>query len=146
MATLGEIEKLVSDYEKKIEKLKYLENVLKDLDVKGFEKEASEIKKHLKDPKSLGKCEEQIRKLKNQIEERKKIKKVDNEKPKEKIVDEIDKEIQKRKEEIPPQPKPYPRFSQHFPYELTPYYSEPGLIGKGGFARVFRVNRKKDGR
>ena len=32
----------------------------------------------------------------------------------------------------------------NFPYELTPYYEKPGLIGKGGFARVFRVNRKKD--
>ena len=39
MPTISEIERLVGDYEKKIEKLKYLENVLKDLDAKGFEKD-----------------------------------------------------------------------------------------------------------
>ena len=37
-----------------------------------------------------------------------------------------------------------PVFSQNFPYELTPDYKNPGLIGKGGFARVFRANRTKD--
>jgi len=145
MPTISEIEKLVGNYEKKIEKLKYLENVLDGLDVKGFEKEASEIKKCLKDPKSLENLEGDIKKLTKQIEEEKKIKKETADKPKKKIDDEIDKEIRKRTEEIPQPPRTYERFSQHFPYELTPFYKEPGLIGKGGFARVFRVNRKKDG-
>jgi len=144
MPTISEIEKLVGNYEKKIEKLKYLENVLNALDVKGFEKEASEIKKQLKDPKSLENLEGDIKKLTDQIEEKKKIKKEATEKSKKKIDDEIDKEIRKRTEEIPQPPRTYERFSQHFPYELTPYYKEPGLIGKGGFARVFRANRKKD--
>ena len=45
--------------------------------------------------------------------------------------------------EEPPRTYPDPtRFSSRFPYELTPYYDNPGLIGKGGFARVFRANRK----
>jgi len=144
MPTIEEIEKLVGNYEKKIEKLKYMENILNDLDVKGFEKKASEIKNQLKDPKSIEKLEIDIKKLTKQIEDKKKIKE-SVEKPKKKIDNDIDKEIRKRKEEIQQQPKTYGRFSQHFPYELTPYYKEPGLIGKGGFARVFRVNRKKDG-
>ncbi len=153
MPTISEIERLVGDYEKKIEKLKYLENVLRDLDAKGFEKEASEIKKQLKDPKSLGNIERDIKKLAGKIEDRKKAeeeakkepKKEIKEEPKKEIEEKVDEEIRKR-EYVPEPPRTYERFSQHFPYELTPFYREPGLIGKGGFARVFRVNRKKDGK
>lgn len=124
MPKFNEIEKIVEDYERKIEKLKYLEEQLKKLDAKGFEKETSEIKKHLKDPKSLEKVEGDIRKLKNKIEESKK-------------------KVEESKEEPvkEPQRRGTPR---HFPYELTPDYENAGLIGKGGFARVFRANRKKD--
>jgi serine/threonine protein kinase len=39
----------------------------------------------------------------------------------------------------PPKPPPY------FPSELLTIYSPSELIGKGGFARVFRAQRKKDG-
>ena len=91
------------------------------------EKEVTEIKKYIKDPKSLEKIEKEIKNLKIKIEEEKKI-------------EESKKERDVEKEP----PRTHPRFSQNFPYELTPYYENPGLIGKGGFARVFRVNRKKD--
>ena len=144
MPTISEIEKLVGNYEKKIEKLKYLENVLNDLDVKGFEKEASEIKKQQKDPKSLENLEGDIKKLTKQIEEKKKIKKETDDKPKKKIDEEIDKEIRKRKEEMPQSPRTPERIPPYFPYDLTPDYKNVGLIGSGGFARVFRANRKKD--
>ena len=132
--TIGEIEKVVKDYEKRIEKLKYLENELKSLDAETFEKETSEIKERLKDPKSLEKVEEDIKKLKTRIDTRKK----------EIEEDKKGMEEQKKIEEVEEPERPYPRFSQQFPYELTPYYKNPGMIGKGGFARVFRANRKMD--
>jgi serine/threonine protein kinase len=125
MPTFNEIEKIVEDYERKIEKLKNLEEQLEKLDTKGFEKETSEIKKRLKDPKSIEKVEGDIRKLKNKIEESKK--KV--EEPEEPVKE--------------PQRPDTPR---HFPYELTPDYKNIGLIGTGGFARVFRANRRSDGK
>ena len=39
-----------------------------------------------------------------------------------------------------------PRIYYSFPPELLQYYENPILIGQGGFARVFRVKRKKDGK
>ena len=39
MSTIGEIEKLTGEYEKKIEKLKRLEKELADLNTDGFEKQ-----------------------------------------------------------------------------------------------------------
>jgi eukaryotic-like serine/threonine-protein kinase len=137
MTTITEMEKIVADYEKKIHKLKWLDNVLNDLDVKGFEQEVSEIKKQLKDPKSVEKIEIEIKELSKQIQDKKNINQIAIENKKLHTEDQF-------KEQIPKQQRDYQRFSQHFPYELNPYYSEPGLIGKGGFARVFRANRKKD--
>jgi len=64
MSTIEEIEKLTGEYEKKIEKLKRLEKELADLNTDGFEKEVSEIKKYIKDPKSIEKVEKDIKILK----------------------------------------------------------------------------------
>ncbi len=41
---------------------------------------------------------------------------------------------------------PRPSHTTSFPSDLSKLYSEPELIGKGGFARVFRAKRKSDGR
>ena len=100
MSTIGEIEKLTGEYEKKIEKLKRLEKELADLNTDGFEKEASEIKKYIKDPKSLEKVEKDIKILKTKAKERKKRE------------EESRNEIVVEKEP----PKTYPRFSPNFPY------------------------------
>ena len=47
----------------------------------------------------------------------------------------------KSRVETPDPTKPPP----YFPSELLTIYSSPELIGRGGFARVFRTQRKKDG-
>jgi len=49
--------------------------------------------------------------------------------------DKEDKEIEKKEESK----------SSLFPPELLQFYENPVLIGQGGFARVFKVKRKKDG-
>jgi len=54
----------------------------------------------------------------------------------------IDLEVEpKRRIDTPEPSKPPP----YFPSELLTIYSSPELIGRGGFARVFRAQRKKDG-
>ena len=131
MSTIGDIEKLTGDYEKRIQKLKQLKSELAILNTAGFEDEVSDIRKRIKDPKSLEKVEEDIKNLKIKIMEKTEREDV-GEPREEKIV-----------REEPPRAYP-PGFSSRFPYELTPYYGNTGLIGKGGFARVFRANRKKD--
>jgi len=127
MPSINEIEKIVSDYEKRIEKLKNLEKELNKLDTKDFEKETIEIKKKLKDPRSLEKVEEEIVKLEKKIQDNKN-----------KVIKEEEIKIEpiSQNTEIP----------RNFPYELTPDYKNIGLIGSGGFARVFRANRISDGK
>lgn len=53
----------------------------------------------------------------------------------------IDLEVKPKIIETPEPTKPPP----YFPAELFTIYSSPEFIGKGGFARVFRAQRKKDG-
>jgi len=123
MPTIEDIEKLTNTYEKRIQRLKNLEKELETLNTKGFEKEVTEIKKHIKDPKSLEKIEEDFKDLKIKINEK-----------------ENKDRIKKQLDSSPKSPLGY----TNFPDELTPYYINPRLIGKGGFARVFKVNRIKD--
>ena len=131
MSSIGDIEKLAGDYEKRIQKLKQLERELEVLNTNGLESEVAEIQKHIKDPKSLEKVEGDIKDLKIKIVERRKTSDV--------------KDSEKEKSSRDEAPTHYPpTFTTRFPYELTPYYDNPALIGKGGFARVFRANRKKD--
>ncbi|HEC88636.1 MAG TPA: serine/threonine protein kinase [Thermoplasmata archaeon] len=51
----------------------------------------------------------------------------------------------KREEKMEIKEEPKPRISS-FPSELLQYYENPVLIGQGGFARVFKVRRKNDGK
>jgi hypothetical protein len=131
MSNISEIEKLTDDYEKRIQRLKNLEKDLVALNTDGFEEEVAAIKKYIKDPKSLEKIENNIKNLKNKIDERKKI---------------SDKKEQIKEKKILEEPKEISTSPPRglFPYELTPDYKNVGLIGSGGFARVFRANRKKD--
>ncbi|MHC1597395.1 MAG: protein kinase domain-containing protein, partial [Methermicoccaceae archaeon] len=48
-------------------------------------------------------------------------------------------------EVVPPQRVHTPRTPSSFPPELMSLYDSPVLIGQGGFARVFKAERKKDG-
>ena len=128
-STIKEMEHIVNDYEKRIEKLKQLEKEINRLNTDGFEKEISEIKKLIKDPRSLEQVEKEIKNLKIKIDE---------------TVNKNEEREKKKKESERETPKRDQNFQSYFPYELTPYYEKVGLIGKGGFARVFRANRKKD--
>ncbi len=40
----------------------------------------------------------------------------------------------------------HPSHTSSFPSELEELYDSPFLIGKGGFARVFKAKRKSDGK
>ena len=53
----------------------------------------------------------------------------------------VDARVEEVKEKVP---LPPPRLL-YFPTQLLPLYSSPTSLGKGGFARVFRVKRRNDG-
>jgi len=58
---------------------------------------------------------------------------------------EVGKEESYREEVAPSDFTPRPTHTSSFPPELEEYYEDPEYIGKGGFARVFKVKRKSDG-
>ena len=126
MPTIRDIEKIVSDYERRITGLKQLEQKLQSMDTKGFEQETRDILQQLKDPRSLEQVEEQITQLEKKIMQRQQAR-----------------QQEEKQQYQPPQP---PKRAEFFPYELTSDYKDIGLIGKGGFARVFRANRRSDGK
>jgi len=115
MRDIKEIEKLVKDYEEKINTLKFYEKELKKIDTKGHGKEILAIKKNLKNPSMAHVVENDFNNLLTKIQ---------------------------KKEE---KQRNYVKTSHHFPLELNDYYKDPEDIGKGGFARVFKAERKKDG-
>jgi serine/threonine protein kinase len=146
MSTLGEIERLATEYERRIRRLKDLEGQLRNLDTKGFENEVERIRKRTKDPRSLEWVEQQLIDLKQKIKQKKEIQtQREREREREK---EREKTLQKERNIITNRPEGLyqPASLRHFPYELSPDYTDVGLIGKGGFARVFRANRIRDGK
>lgn len=70
--SLDELQNIINDYEKRIEKLKIIENELSKYEIKGFETEIQEIKKYIKDPRALEKVVTLFSNFKNQIEKRNK--------------------------------------------------------------------------
>jgi chromosome segregation ATPase len=68
MTTIDELEKLVNDYEQRINELKRLESVFNGLNTKGFEEEALSIKRQLKDPKAVKQVKKELEELRNRIQ------------------------------------------------------------------------------
>lgn len=68
LTTIDELEKLVNDYEERINELKRLEIIFDDLNTKGFEEDALSIKNKLKDPKAVKQVKKELDELKRKIE------------------------------------------------------------------------------
>ncbi len=61
-------------------------------------------------------------------------------------VDEVERELNVLKEKLKPvEPPVEQKPPPYFPSELLTIYSSPEFIGKGGYARIFRAERKSDG-
>jgi eukaryotic-like serine/threonine-protein kinase len=117
MPSLKELEQIVEDYEKRIDRLKKIEEELNSLNTKGFEKEVIDIKSNLKKPKQLEKVEQDFNELKRKIQS------------------------------APSKESRPPIINQSgFPHELGKYYTNISYLGKGGFARVYKVTRNSDGK
>jgi hypothetical protein len=70
MTTITELENIVHYYEHRIEQLKEYSKELEVLDSTGFDNETNEIKKHLKDPKSVDLVRKLMYTLKQKISEK----------------------------------------------------------------------------
>jgi len=68
MTTIDELERVVNDYEQRINELKRLESVFNSLDTKGFEEESLSIKRKLKNPKALNQVKKELDDLTKKVQ------------------------------------------------------------------------------
>lgn len=124
MEDLDNLERLVIIYEEKIRRLKQLERKLNALNTEGFEDKVQYIRAKLKEPKAVKEIEAELDSLKRDIET---------------------KEIEKRPTlAAPPRVKGQPP-KYELGGEITAKYETLDLIGFGGFADIYKAQRKTDG-
>ncbi len=133
--TLSEMSRDFEELENRINRLKRASIELNSLETPKlrelFHSEIASIRAKLKDPKRVTEVEHELFTLKEKL------------KPDiPASTSRIDFEVKPKKRVETPSPAKPPLY---FPPELLTIYSTPELIGKGGFARVFRAQRRKDG-
>jgi serine/threonine protein kinase len=129
MAETDQMELEFKDFEYKIERLQKVETELNTLGTpewrEAHRKEIAAIEAKLKNPKRVDEAEHELSDLKKKL------------KP-------VEPPVQLKPPAEPKPPAEY-RPPPYFPAELLTIYSSAEPIAKGGFARIFRVRRKKDG-
>ena len=125
MSVKSELEQDFRDLEMRIGRLKRAEAELKSLGTSGWREEhtsqISAIMANIKSPRKVDEVEQGLAALRHELER-----------------------SQVATEGLEPQPVVSVPVAPFFPHELYALYSAVELIGQGGFARVYRAQRKKD--